>query len=1156
MLNDTNRPFSLFDEIVSNADFQNAIQALQQGKSVSIDGTSIPVSAAITGALLYNNVNTRPSASKQGALKSKLLKFASEKKPSDDTSSAQNSPILIICPDDTQADNFCMDLTTFSELSGLSINPLRLIVCDPLNSQTAESGEAFGLRLKALKALDNYSSSSPAPLLVATLQSLLLKTPPKQILESQTIELKVNDSIPLKKLTDLLSRQGEKGFHRTPIVAQPGEFSVRGGIVDVYPLDAENPIRLEFWDDTIDSIRTFEVSTQRSLEKLSKIDITLAAASDMELAKSSAMDKFTDHLPKGTKIIYIEPIESENNARKYLSAQQSMLSHWRQMEKSFSKRAADPLAVPPPQVEISELYWQTAEIANALFNFPMIQMGAFTAMPLDVCWHFNTETVEQFNGEMTRILQQFDSAAAGQEVHLLCSTATEVQRLTDLFSQTQTALEKRLIFHVGLISGGFRLLFSSRKDGVRQTILSADSLFLRATIKRTVSRRLSKAIDSFSELNIGDYVVHLAHGIARCAGIEVLEHQGMVEENLKLEFADNMNLYVPISRIGLVQKYIGGTKGAPPLAKIGGKRWEKQKEKVAAELEDMAGGMLALQAKRKTQPGIAFPVETPLQKEFDECFPYQETPDQLTTMEAVNKDMSSVEPMDRLLCGDVGFGKTEIAIRAAFRAVEAGYQVAVLVPTTVLCEQHYQTFRARMAEFPVRIASMSRFVSEEQQQKTLKEMLLGTVDIVIGTHRIVSADINFANLGLVIIDEEQKFGVEVKERLKQFRASVDVLTMTATPIPRTLHSALLGIRDISNLLTPPADRVPVETHVSRFSPELVKTGIERELARNGQVFFVHNKVYDIDTVADKIKDIVPDARVAIGHAQMAEGELERVMRDFVLHKFDVLVCTTIVESGLDIPNANTMFIDQADCYGLANLHQLRGRVGRYKNRAYCYLLVDEHKMINPTALKRLKSIEEFNQLGSGFTLAMRDLEIRGAGNILGKEQSGHIAAIGYELYCQLLEAAVRRQNKLPPKQQIDVTIVLPLTAYIPDFYISDLRQKMDFYRRLSRIATLQDVDALDSELRDRFNAPPDETINLIEMARLRIMAHRQAINKIYTDGVDIIFEFASRRKFDRIVKNISRVVRVTDDNFAYMKLEDRDKNAAYLLAMLKKALEL
>ena len=614
-------------------------------------------------------------------------------------------------------------------------------------------------------------------------------------------------------------------------------------------------------------------------------------------------------------------------------------------------------------------------------------------------------------------------------------------------------------------------------------------------------------------------------------------------------------MYVPVSRISLVQKYIGSGTGAPPLARIGGKRWQAQKEKVAQEIADMAGEMLQLQALRKTQPGVAFPVDTPLQKEFDACFPYNETPDQLETMKAIDFDMSQSRPMDRLLCGDVGFGKTEMAIRAAFRAVEAGYQVAVLVPTTVLCEQHWQTFRERMSEFPVRVAALSRFTPPAEQTKILAQMRSGILDIVIGTHRLASKDIAFNNLGLVIIDEEQKFGVEVKERLKQFRASVDVLTMTATPIPRTLHFALLGIRDISNLLTPPEDRMPVETRVVRFSDELVRSAIEREMARKGQVFFVHNKVFDIVAVAEKLKQLVPEARIGIGHAQMAENELELVMRDFVHKKYDILVCTTIVESGLDIPNANTIFIDQADRFGLANLHQLRGRVGRYKNRAYCYLLIDNTKSVNPTAVKRLQAIEEFSQLGAGFTLAMRDLEIRGAGNILGKQQSGHIALIGYELYCQLLEDAVRKQTKQPPRETNDVTVLLPVTAYIPDFYIPDMRQKMDLYRRISRVVKMRDVEMIQEELLDRFTAPPPEVVNLMELATLRVLAHEKYINKIYSDGEYYIFEFASRRIMEQIQTRTKRPIRIADDNTAWMKVETRDSDPVYLTAMFKALLK-
>ena len=521
-----------------------------------------------------------------------------------------------------------------------------------------------------------------------------------------------------------------------------------------------------------------------------------------------------------------------------------------------------------------------------------------------------------------------------------------------------------------------------------------------------------------------------------------------------------------------MQKYVGGTKSRPTLAKLGGRLWERQKERVEEAVTDLAADMLELQAARASRPGIAFPADTEWQREFDASFPYHETPDQLITIDAIKHDMCQPRPMDRLLCGDVGYGKTEVAMRAAFKAVDAGYQVAVLVPTTVLCEQHLRTFTARMAEFPFEIAALSRFATRRQQTEIIRRLAEGSIDIVIGTHRLAQPDVQFHNLGLVIIDEEQRFGVEVKERLKALRQIVDVLTMTATPIPRTLHMGLLGLRDISNLETPPEDRLAVETRVARFDPELIRHAVLRELNRGGQIFFVHNRVEDIEILARRLRQIVPEANLAIAHGQMPEHDLEQVMLDFIDRRYDLLLATTIVESGLDIPNANTIFIDEADRYGLADLHQLRGRVGRYKHRAYCYLLIDPNKNLSPSAAKRLRAIEEFSDMGAGFAIAMRDLEIRGAGNILGTEQSGHIATVGYELYCDLLEQAVRQLKQLPPKTSIEVDVDLPGEGYIPRSYVPDMRLKIDLYRRLARVSNLSELADFRAELVDRFGPPP------------------------------------------------------------------------------------
>jgi transcription-repair coupling factor (superfamily II helicase) len=572
------------------------------------------------------------------------------------------------------------------------------------------------------------------------------------------------------------------------------------------------------------------------------------------------------------------------------------------------------------------------------------------------------------------------------------------------------------------------------------------------------------------------------------------------------------------------------------LAKIGNKTWVRQKKAAEAAVVDLAAEMLQLQAQRQARPGIAFAVESDWQREFDASFPYQETPDQLTALSAIRQDMQRPQPMDRLLCGDVGYGKTELAMRASFRAVDNGYQVALLAPTTVLVEQHYRTFRERMAEFPLDIARLSRFGTGGEQREIVRRLAAGQVDIVIGTHRLASQDVRFQNLGLVIIDEEQRFGVEVKERLKSLRSSVDVLTLSATPIPRTLHMSLVGVRDISNLETPPEDRLAVETRVTRFDRELIRHAVLRELNRGGQIFFVHNRIEDIRVVEQRLSEIVPEARIRVGHGQMPEQELEDVMLSFVAGDFDLLLATTIVESGLDIPNANTIFIDEAHRYGLADLHQLRGRVGRYKHRAYCYLLVDPHRSITPNAARRLRAIEEFSDMGAGFAIAMRDLEIRGAGNLLGTQQSGHIAAVGYELYCQLLETAVLRMKRLPPKLSIDVDINLPGEAYLPDDYVPDMRLKIDLYRRMTRADGLDQLGEIREELLDRFGPPPEPVLRMLAREELKFDAAIWQIAEIYLENRDMVFRYTNRPRAEHLARLSERKLRLVDDQSAYLRL--------------------
>ena len=603
-----------------------------------------------------------------------------------------------------------------------------------------------------------------------------------------------------------------------------------------------------------------------------------------------------------------------------------------------------------------------------------------------------------------------------------------------------------------------------------------------------------------------------------------------------------MFLYVPATRIDLVQKYVGGQQTEPELSKLNGTAWGRKKDRVSEAVRDMAADMIQVQAVRQAVPGFAFPPDSEWQKEFEAAFPFQETPDQLSAITEVKTDLEKAKPMDRLICGDVGYGKTEVAIRAAFKAVDSGKQVAILVPTTVLAEQHYRTFSQRFAEYPFVVEVVNRFKGGAKQKETLKRVASGEVDVIVGTHRLLSKDVKFKDLGLVVIDEEQRFGVEHKEKLKHIRAMVDVLTMTATPIPRTLHASLLGIREISNLETPPPDRQPVETRINRWDDKLIRHAVLREMNRGGQVYFVHNRVQDIHDIATKVRILVPEAKVVVGHGQMDAHELEKAMVSFVRKEADILVATTIIESGLDIPNANTIFIDDADGYGLADLHQLRGRVGRSKNRAYAYLIVNPQKMLNPQAQRRLKAIEEFTELGAGFKIAMRDLEIRGAGNILGAEQSGHIAAIGYELYCQLLENAVRALKQQPPRVAVEVNVDLPWPSYLPRDYVPGQKLRIEVYRRLARLrdpATLADFR---QELRDRYGPYPEPVEWLLRTTEIRLLCVRWQVTSVHRDNRDLIFTYLNADRAKQLVASSNGRMKIVDEKSIYMRLKADDKD--------------
>ncbi|HEY1377515.1 MAG TPA: transcription-repair coupling factor [Gemmataceae bacterium] len=802
-----------------------------------------------------------------------------------------------------------------------------------------------------------------------------------------------------------------------------------------------------------------------------------------------------------------------------------------------------------------------------LLKFPSVTVSALPAPSVEATWHLRVESVERFSGNVARIRDELDQVAAAERVLIACHNDAEVKRLTEVLSAGRLAQSDRLRLVKGHVHAGYRLV----EAGV--IVLGSHELFHRedpavaapATAPRFGGRKVeSRAIDSFLELAAGDLVVHVSHGIARFRGTVMLDKEDQAhpqrrvgdgaparEEHLLLEFRDGVQVYVPASKIDLVQKYVGGSKTEPELSKFGGTGWLRKKERVEAAVHDLAAEMLQLQAIRAAQPGFAYPPDTDWQHEFEASFPYQETPDQLTTLKELKADMQKARPMDRLICGDVGYGKTELAVRAAFKAVDNGKQVAVLVPTTVLAEQHLRTFSQRFAEYPYVVEGVSRFKTQGEQRRILQRVAAGGIDVVIGTHRLVSEDVRFKDLGLVIIDEEQRFGVEHKEKLKRLRAMVDVLTLTATPIPRTLHLALLGIRDISNLETPPPDRLPIETRISRFDRALVRQAILRELNREGQVYFVHNRVQDIHAVASEVQSLVPEARVVIAHGQQHADELEEAMTKFVRREADILVATTIIESGLDIPNANTIFIHEADRYGLADMHQLRGRVGRHKNRAYAYLLLDSDRGVTPDAARRLKAIEEFTELGAGFKIALRDLEIRGAGNILGTQQSGHIAAVGYELYCQLLENAVRSMKKLPAKAPLETTIDLPWPAYLPHDYVPDQKGRIEVYRRLARVRDAAKLDDFRQELRDRYGPLPEPAEWLLRAAEVRLLAARWGITNVHRLDKDIVLTYRSGRLVKKLAERAGPRLRVVDEKSAYWRLRPGEEDGARLAEQLR-----
>ena len=1021
-------------------------------------------------------------------------------------------PILVVTGHVDEVDDIADDMELFHGRRPEALPSLEL---GGSLGHASEEQVSNRLQLITRLARGQAGTANEPLLLVSSVQSLMQSVPSREQLNQLVRTIKPGDTLEPEKLIVWLS---EHGYNRLDQVEVPGDFAVRGGIIDVY-IPGEFPesgelvgltVRLDFFDDQVESIKRFDLDTLGSAAPLESVNLLDIKG---QLPETGESTNLLSYLDPQTIVVFWAPLEIAEQAKSYLDR------------------------LP----EVKGIYPLSAVLKNAE-RFARMELSQFdqgSAMQSLVGKqirhvHLPIRSLQRFETEAKTAMKELGELASTHDVTVFCENAGEAQRLGELLHEVDTTVRDRIDIPIGYLHRGF--VWEGEKDRPI-ALFGHHELFHRYEQRRRVKKVVaSRPVDSFLDLKVGDYVVHVAHGIAKFTGMQTIQKDGRSEEYLTLRFAENATLHVPAARINLIQKYIGGFHGHPQLSRLGSGVWEKQKAKVSEAVMDMAAELIEVQAARAAELGMAYPSDTDWQKEFEAEFPYDPTPDQVVAAEEIKQDMQKPRPMDRLLCGDVGYGKTELAMRAAFKAVEAGKQVAVLVPTTVLAEQHYRSFRERMAGYPFQIDSISRFKTSKESKEIVGKLAKGEIDILIGTHRLISKDVRFTDLGLVVIDEEQRFGVTHKERLKQMRKTVDVLTMSATPIPRTLHMSMLGLRDISSLTTAPQDRRSVVTEVISYDPQRIKAAIIRELNREGQVYFVHNRVHNIIEVADEIQKLVPDARIIIGHGQMPDGEMEDAMLKFIRHEADILVCTTIIESGLDIPNANTIFINHADRFGLSELHQLRGRVGRYKHRAYCYLLLPPDRPVTPVAAKRLKAIEEYSHLGAGFKIAMRDLEIRGAGNILGPEQSGHIATVGYEMYCQLLEEATRQLKNEPKPTQPEAHVDIGLSAFLPKTYIPADRQRMDVYRRLTRCTSLEMLQLLQQDLHDAFGEPPRHAVLLFALTELRLLAGLFGIESIIKKEPDVILTVRDAKRAEIAMTGAPGRLSVIDPKTVYLRL--------------------
>ncbi|RHS74227.1 transcription-repair coupling factor [Ruminococcus sp. AM44-9AT] len=923
-------------------------------------------------------------------------------------------------------------------------------------------------------------------------------------IKEQLIHYESDSTVDIEQLKNQLVALG---YERVGQVEMPGQFSVRGGIVDIYCLTEENPWRIELWGDEIDSIRSFDPESQRSLENLEELTIYPA----VEHIGDKDMVSFLDYFPEERTIIFLdEPnrltekggaVEEEyrqSRMHREEKGSRNLPENWlcsfEQLQKELNKRNCISVCALEPK----QAGWKVREK-----------------------FYLEVKSISAYNNSFELLVKDLHQyKKQGYRIALLSGSRTRAERLAKDLQEEGLAAFYGQDYDREICPGEIMVVYGHAKKGfeyplIKFAVMTESDIFGQEQKKKKKKNYSGSRIQDFAELSIGDFVVHEKHGLGIYRGIEKVEVDRIVKDYIKIEYRGGSNLYIPATQLDCLQKYSGADAAkAPKLNKLGTQEWNKTKSKVRGAVKNIAKELVELYAVRQEKEGYVCGPDTVWQREFEEMFPYEETEDQLSAIEDAKRDMESTRIMDRLICGDVGYGKTEVALRAAFKEVQESRQVAYLAPTTILAQQIYNTFVQRMKEFPVRVELLCRFRTPAQQKKAIEDLKKGQVDVIIGTHRILSKDVQFKNLGLLIVDEEQRFGVTHKEKIKQLKKDVDVLTLTATPIPRTLHMSLIGIRDMSVLEEPPMDRMPIQTYVMEYDEETVREAINRELRRGGQVYYVYNRVTDIADVALRIAKLVPDARVDFAHGQMSERELENVMYSFVNGDIDVLVSTTIIETGLDISNVNTMIIHDSDRYGLSQLYQLRGRIGRSNRTAYAFLMYRKNVMLKETAEKRLAAIREYTDLGSGFKIAMRDLELRGAGNLLGAQQHGHMNAVGYDLYCKMLNEAVKEAKGIHTMEDFETSVDLNVDAYIPDSYISNEFQKLDIYKRIAGIETQQDYDDMLEELLDRFGEPGKAVLNLLAIAKLKAIAHQGYVTEIKQTGKTVRFTLYEKARLN------------------------------------------